>query len=70
MITGDHAITAGAIAAELGIEGAAVTGAALEAMTDEELARRIDDIGVCARVSPEHKVRIVGRCRPAGTSSR
>ncbi len=59
MITGDHATTAGAIAAELGIPGSVVTGAELNDMSDEELAERIEEIGVCARVSPEHKVRVV-----------
>ena len=59
MITGDHAVTAGAIAAELGIEGRVVTGDELTAMSDEELAAQIEEIGVCARVSPEHKVRVV-----------
>ncbi|MFZ4517838.1 MAG: cation-translocating P-type ATPase [Microthrixaceae bacterium] len=59
MITGDHASTAGAIAAELGIRGRVVTGAELEVTSDEDLAAMIDDIGVCARVSPEHKVRVV-----------
>lgn len=59
MITGDHASTAGAIAAELGIAGSVVTGAELNEMSDEELAERIEEIGVCARVSPEHKVRVV-----------
>ena len=60
MITGDHAVTAGAIAAELGIPGEAVTGADLDRIADDaELARRLDDIGVVARVSPEHKIRIV-----------
>ncbi|MFN8039649.1 MAG: HAD-IC family P-type ATPase [Acidimicrobiales bacterium] len=59
MITGDHAVTAAAIAASLGIEGRAVTGADLDAMDDDELAREIAGIGVCARVSPEHKVRVV-----------
>jgi Ca2+-transporting ATPase len=59
MITGDHASTAGAIAEELGIEGEVVSGADLDAMTDEELGERIESIGVCARVSPEHKVRVV-----------
>ena len=59
MITGDHASTAGAIAAELGIEGEVVSGAELDAMTDDELGARIESIGVCARVSPEHKVRVV-----------
>lgn len=59
MITGDHAITAGAIAAELGIEGRAITGADFMALSDEEAAKQVDDIGVIARVAPEHKVRLV-----------
>ncbi|MEZ5142993.1 MAG: HAD-IC family P-type ATPase [Acidimicrobiales bacterium] len=59
MITGDHAVTAAAIAADLGIRGRAVTGADLDAMDDETLAREIEGIGVCARVAPEHKVRVV-----------
>ncbi len=59
MITGDHAVTAAAIAKELGIEGRAVTGADFAAMSDDEAAREIDDIGVIARVAPEHKVRLV-----------
>ncbi len=66
MITGDHATTAGAIAAELGIEGRVVTGDELTAMTDEELADQIDGIGVCARVSPEHKVRVVEALKSRG----
>jgi P-type Ca2+ transporter type 2C len=59
MITGDHVVTAQAIAADLGIGGRAVTGAQLERMTDEELRAAVDDIGVFARVAPEHKVRVV-----------
>jgi len=59
MITGDHAVTAASIAASLGIEGEVVSGDQLDAMGDDELASRIDAIGVCARVSPEHKVRVV-----------
>ncbi|RSM73787.1 hypothetical protein DMB66_02465 [Actinoplanes sp. ATCC 53533] len=60
MITGDHAVTAAAIAGELGIPGQAVTGADLDAIDDDAvLARRLDDIGVVARVSPSHKIRIV-----------
>ncbi|WP_449063471.1 cation-translocating P-type ATPase [Planomonospora algeriensis] len=60
MITGDHAATAGAIAGELGIPGEAVTGADLDGIADDaELARRLDDVGVIARVSPAHKIRIV-----------
>ena len=62
MITGDHKITAMAIAKELGIlkDGdEAVTGTELEEMTDDELVSRVKNISVYARVSPEHKVRIV-----------
>ncbi len=62
MITGDHVVTASAIARELGIleEGDdAITGAELDAMTDEELDARVEKISVYARVSPENKIRIV-----------
>ena len=62
MITGDHKITATAIAKKLGIlenENEAITGADLEKMTDEELEKNVRKYSVYARVSPEHKVRIV-----------
>ncbi|MFE7804512.1 cation-translocating P-type ATPase [Streptomyces sp. NPDC057430] len=59
MITGDHADTAAAIAGELGIGGDVVTGAELARMSERDLAGRIEDIGVFARVAPEHKVTIV-----------
>jgi Ca2+-transporting ATPase len=60
MITGDHAVTAASIAGQLGIPGGAVNGADLDRVEDDaDLARRLDDIGVVARVSPEHKIRIV-----------
>ena len=59
MITGDHRDTAAAIARELGIRGEVLTGAEIDAMGPEELVRRIEEIGVFARVSPEHKVAIV-----------
>ena len=62
MITGDHKITATAIAKALGImeDGdEAITGAELEEMSDDELIKRVRNIAVYARVSPEHKVRIV-----------
>ena len=66
MITGDHAITAGAIASQLGIKGRAITGAEFAAMSDDEADRRIDDIGVIARVAPEDKVRLVEILRRKG----
>jgi len=62
MITGDHKITAAAIAKRLGILGGgdkAVSGRELDAMDDKALEREIDSIRVYARVAPEHKVRIV-----------
>ncbi|WNZ07118.1 cation-translocating P-type ATPase [Streptomyces sp. 11x1] len=59
MITGDHADTAAAIARELGITGDVVTGTELVRMSERELADRIEDIGVFARVAPEHKVTVV-----------
>ncbi|WP_157441739.1 cation-translocating P-type ATPase [Actinoplanes awajinensis] len=59
MITGDHAITAAAIAGKLGIRGRAITGAEFAAMSDEEADREIGGIGVIARVTPEHKVRLI-----------
>jgi P-type Ca2+ transporter type 2C len=59
MITGDHRDTAAAIAQELGIRGEVVTGAELDAMGPDGLAGRIEEVGVFARVSPEHKVAIV-----------
>ena len=62
MITGDHVVTASAIARELGIllEGdRAITGAELDAMTDTELDAQVEQISVYARVSPENKIRIV-----------
>ena len=62
MITGDHVVTASAIARELGIleEGdRAITGAQLDDMTDQELDKEVARISVYARVSPENKIRIV-----------
>ncbi len=62
MITGDHKITATAIAKKLGIlenENEAITGQELEKMSDEDLQKNVRHYSVYARVSPEHKVRIV-----------
>lgn len=64
MITGDHQDTAEAIAGRLGIikpgdDAAVITGAQLDEMSDEEFAKNVKKYSVYARVSPEHKVRIV-----------
>ena len=62
MITGDHVVTASAIAKELGIlgpEDRAITGAELDAMDDKTLDENVEHIAVYARVSPENKIRIV-----------
>lgn len=62
MITGDHKVTAAAIAKRIGIlkdESEACEGAELDSMSDQELRDFVEDISVYARVSPEHKIRIV-----------
>jgi Ca2+-transporting ATPase len=61
MITGDHPVTAQAVARELGLlkTGRVVTGAELEAMSDEQFQREVERIDVYARVSPAHKLRVV-----------
>ncbi|WP_099332689.1 cation-translocating P-type ATPase [Actinomyces minihominis] len=73
MITGDHSGTAVAIAQELGIaerDGTpaelAITGAEIEAMTQDELRQRVKDVNVFARTSPEHKIRIVRALQSRG----
>src|SRR5208282_4107245 len=66
MITGDHAVTATAVAGQLGIDGTVLTGAEFGAMRDEEALAKVDGIGVIARVSPEHKVRLVDVLRKKG----
>ena len=70
MITGDHALTAKAIAKEAGIfrEGdRALTGAELDRLTNEQLADIIDNVSVFARVTPAHKLRIVRLLRQKGS---
>jgi Ca2+-transporting ATPase len=62
MITGDHPVTAQAVARELGllrVGGRVVTGAELEAMSDQQLINDVENISVYARVSPAHKLRVV-----------
>jgi Ca2+-transporting ATPase len=61
LITGDHVLTAESVARELGVlrQGRVVTGAQLDAMSDEELERQVAEVEVYARVSPAHKLRVV-----------
>ncbi|MBI40334.1 MAG: metal-transporting ATPase [Leptospiraceae bacterium] len=63
MMTGDHSSTAAAIATELGLEGDVLSGAELEALSDDELNEKLDRVSVFARLSPEHKVRIVKKLK-------
>src|SRR5437868_5721945 len=66
MITGDHAVTAQAIAARLGITGRTITGAEFAAMSDPEAIDQVAGLGVIARVAPEHKVRLVDLLKKRG----
>ena len=66
MITGDHATTAAAIAAELGISGKAISGTEFAATPDEQLLRQLPEIGVIARVAPEDKLRLVRLLKQSG----
>jgi P-type Ca2+ transporter type 2C len=68
MITGDHPLTASAIASELGIagNGRVLTGRDLAVLGDEDLRAAVDDVSVYARVSPEHKLRIVEALQSKG----
>ncbi len=69
MITGDHPVTAQAVARELGLlqsGGRVVTGAELEEMSDEQLLKDVEDISVYARVSPAHKLRVVSAWQERG----
>jgi Ca2+-transporting ATPase len=68
MITGDHPLTAQAVARELGLlkTGRAVTGAELDAMSEAEFEREVDNIEVYARVSPAHKLRVVTALQKKG----
>jgi len=59
MITGDNKETARAIAGQIGLKGEIILGEELDELTDDELSRIIDSIGIFARVRPEHKLRIV-----------
>lgn len=59
MITGDNILTAKTIAAKVGITGQAVTGREIDGLSDNELQKSLKSIGIIARVSPEHKLRVL-----------
>jgi len=66
MITGDHAVTATAIATQLGITGTVLTGADFAALSDAQALQVIDQVGVIARVTPQDKVRLVDLLQRTG----
>lgn len=69
MITGDHQITARAIAEEMGFplsENSILTGSQLDTLTDDQLAARVEQVSVYARVSPQHKLRIIKALKEQG----
>lgn len=66
IITGDHVLTAKAIAEQIGIESKAITGKELEEMDQDEFENKVEKISVFARVNPEHKLRIVEALQKKG----
>ncbi|WP_257299097.1 cation-transporting P-type ATPase [Haloarchaeobius sp. FL176] len=68
VITGDNAVTAGAIAREVGIESDVLTGSDVAALSDEELRARVEEVDVFARADPGHKVRILTALQASGHS--
>ncbi len=66
VITGDHEITAKAVAREIGIEGRSITGAELEKIKEKDLEKHVEEIVIYARVNPEHKIKIIGALKKKG----
>ncbi len=66
MITGDYIETAKAVAAEINIKGEAITGLEMDELTQEQFEAKVNDIGIYARVNPEHKIRIVQALKKYG----
>ncbi|MCH8328935.1 MAG: calcium-translocating P-type ATPase, PMCA-type [Nanoarchaeota archaeon] len=66
IITGDHEITAKAVAREIGIEGRSITGAELEKIKEKDLEKHVEEIVIYARVNPEHKIKIVDALQKKG----
>lgn len=66
MITGDHLLTAQAIAKEINIEGEAITGIELDKLSHQKFLNRVEKIGIYARVNPEHKIKIIKALKAKG----
>jgi Ca2+-transporting ATPase len=66
MITGDHAVTAGAVARDIGIGGDVLTGDDLDRLNEEDFSKRVESISVYARVNPGTKMRIIGALKNKG----
>lgn len=66
MITGDHLLTAQAVAKEVSITGEAITGVDLDKLSDQQFEVKVDQISIYARVNPEHKIRIVKALKTHG----
>jgi Ca2+-transporting ATPase len=66
MLTGDHMLTAKAVASEIGLHGKAITGEELDGMSDDELEKIVDEVSIFARVSPQNKLRIVETLKKKG----
>ena len=66
IITGDHEITAKAVAKEIDIEGKSITGEELEKIKEKDLEKHVEEIVIYARVNPEHKIKIVDALKNAG----
>jgi P-type Ca2+ transporter type 2C len=66
MITGDHLLTAEAIAKEIGITGKSISGGDLDKLTDAQFTEEVEQITIYARVNPEHKIRIIKALKAKG----
>lgn len=66
MITGDHLLTAQAVAKEINITGESITGVDLDKLSDQQFEQKVDQISIYARVNPEHKIRIVKALKAHG----
>ncbi|OGE38025.1 calcium-translocating P-type ATPase, PMCA-type [Candidatus Daviesbacteria bacterium RIFCSPLOWO2_01_FULL_39_12] len=66
MITGDHLLTAEAIAKEIGITGKSITGVDLDKLSDEQFRQQVEEIAIYARVNPEHKIKIIKALKAHG----